>query len=398
MPDGPSEAGNPQSAIPNPQSKEEIRFSADVTEGARIGEHLVKTYKGNVIVAHGGTILHADEATYVQSEKKVLLRGHVSAVDSSSGRSLYADEATYFQVDEKVALGGHVSVEDSLGRITSNRMTYLVPSKELAAQEHVVATYGKQTLKAEQLRTRREGKTIVAEGRVELVDKENRLILTGGRIEYDERAKFGIATGSPKVIRRDASGEGSITITADTMAVHTEENKTVAVGNVHLVKDRLEAFCDSAAYFQQEGKALLRIGPRAVQRTGDPEKNDVLRKNELIGDTIELTLKDDVPVEVAVFGEARATTTTLDASGAETPDKSFLKGRSITMKLKAEKLEEMVVSGNAISHYRTSQGEKKQPAENDATGDRIVLFFDGGSITRVRIEGGVLGTYYFASE
>jgi hypothetical protein len=200
------------------------------------------------------------------------------------------------------------------------------------------------------------------------------------------------------VIRRDESGEGSITITADTMAVHTEENKTVAVGNVHLVKDRLEAFCDSAAYFQKEEKVLLRIGPRAVQRTGDPEKGDVLRINELIGDTIELTLKDDVPVEVAVFDDAQATTTTLDSSGAETPDTSFLKGRTITMKLEAEKLEEMAVSGNAISWYRTSEGENREPAENKATGDRIVLFFDGGTIARVLIEGGVQGTYYFASE
>lgn len=393
-----SETENPQSAIGDPQSKEEIRFSADVTTGSRIGEHLVKTYKGNVIVAHGETILHADEATFVQSEKKVLLRGNVSAADSSTGRVLYADEATYFQADKKVALLGRVSVEDSLSRITADRMTYLVPSRELSALDEVVATYGRQTLKARRLRTQWDEKAIVAEGRVEFADEENRLTLTCGRIEYDDRTQFGRATRSPKVIRRDASGEGSIAITADTMMVHTEENKTVAVGNVHLVKDRLEAFCDSAAYFQKEGKVLLRVSPKAVQRTGDPEKGDVLRINELIGETIELTLKDDVPVEVAVFGEARAITTTLDASGAETPDASFLKGRAIAMKLKAEKLEEMAVSGNAISRYRTSQGENREPAENDATGDRIVLFFDGGTIARVLIEGGVLGTYYFASE
>jgi lipopolysaccharide assembly outer membrane protein LptD (OstA) len=393
-----SETGNPQSAIENPQSKEEIRFSADVTEGSRIGEHLVKTYKGNVTVAHGETILHADEATFVQSEKKVLLRGHVSAADSSTGRCLYADEATYYQSDEKVALWGRVSVEDSLSRITSDRMIYLVSSKELTAQDEVVATYGKQTIKARRLKTRWEEKAIVAEGRVEFVDEENRLTLTCGRIEYDDRAQFGRATRSPRLIRRDESGEGFIAITADTMAVHTEENKTVAVGNVHLVKDRLEAFCDSAAYFQKEEKVLLRVSPRAVQRTGDPEKGAVLRINELTGETIELTLKDDVPVEVAVFGEARATTTSLDSLGAETPDTSFLKGRTITMKLKAEKLEEMAVSGNAVSRYRTSQGENREPAENDATGDRIVLFFDGGTIARVLIEGGVLGTYYFASE
>jgi len=398
LPNESSEIRNPKSAIRNPQSKEEIRFSADLTEASRIGEDIVKTYKGNVTITHGETILHADEATYVQSDKKILLRGHVSAADSSSGRLIYADEATYYQADEKVVLRGHVSVEDSLSKVTSDRMTYLVPIKELAAQDNVVATYGKQTLKAERLRTRWEEKTVVAEGRVEFVDEENRLTLTSGHIEYDDGTKFGIATRSPKVVRRDASGEEPITITADTIAVHTEKGKAVAIGSVHLIKGRLEAFCDSAAYFQKEENVLLRIAPRALQRTGDPEKGDILRTNELTGETIELTLKDDVPTEVAVFGEAQAISTTIDSSGAETPDTSFLKGRIITMKLKEEKLEEMAVSGNAISRYRTSEGENREPAENSATGDRITILFDRGRIARVLIAGGVQGTYYFASE
>jgi len=68
------------------------------------------------------------------------------------------------------------------------------------------------------------------------------------------------------------------------------------------------------------------------------------------------------------------------------------------MKLKEEKLEEMAVSGNAISRYRTSERENRESAENYATGDRITILFDRGRIARVLIEGGVQGRYYFASE
>ncbi|MFH1008156.1 MAG: LptA/OstA family protein [Candidatus Latescibacterota bacterium] len=394
----PSETGNPQSAIHDPKSKEKIRFSADSTEGSRIGGELVKTYRGNVTVAHAGTVLHADEATYVQSEKEVLLRGHVSAADSESGRVLRADEATYYQTHEKVAFSGNVSVADSISMVTSDRMTYLVSSKELTAQKEVVATHGQKTLKAKRLKTRWEEKTVLAEGSVEFTDEENRLTLTCGRLEYDDRAQFGLATGSPKVTRKGRSSEEPIAVSADTLTVQTVEGKAVALGHVHLVKGSLEAFCDSATYFQKEERAVLSMTPRVFQRSGDPEKDEVLRKNALRGNMIQLTLKDDVPSEVTVFGEAEATSTTLDSTGAETSDTSFLKGRILTMKLEAEKLSEMDVSGNAVSTYRTSGEADRQAAENHATGDRIVLFFDGGNLSRVLIEGGVLGTYYFASK
>lgn len=155
--------------------------------------------------------------------------------------------------------------------ITSDEVEYSkVKEKEVVVfTGHVVAVQGTITLKSDQLRLFPNENKVVATGRVWMRDEEQKIILTGGRIEYYHDRRYGIVTGRPRLV----SEKENFTLTSKKIEVFLTEDRFRATGRVKLVRDDMVATCEVLDYFDQEKKAILIGSPQIREKenliTGD---------------------------------------------------------------------------------------------------------------------------------
>ena len=374
--------------------QEPIHFSADSHTGSRQGEEVVVRYTGHVIIVQGSMKLWADEATYYQAAKEAKLFGHVVIQDSLEDRGnirLYADQATYDQATEQAKLVGQVVAQDSTATLSASEMTYWrMEKKALGTGEVSFEDRGSQ-LKADQITYFGEAKRGIAQGHVVLSDSANRVTVSGDYAEYLVEEQSGWVTGAPELIRTEAKGTRITIVTAERMEFYSKQQKSIAKENVHIVRGKLEAFCDEATYFETENRFVLSGKPEATQMT---EKDSVAQyKNEMKGDRIEILFRENDVTEIIVSGTAQGISTRSDDMQSP-PQVSTVNGKTIRMFFIDEELRDILIEGNATSFYHLPPDEETHDqGMNEASGDSIHFFFEDGEVARVRISGGVIGHY-----
>lgn len=173
--------------------------------------------------------------------------------------------------------------------ITSDEVEYSkVRGKEVVVfTGHVVAIQGTTTLKSDQLKLFPDENKAVATGRAWMKDEKQKMILTGGRIEYYHDRRYGMATGKPKLV----SEKENFTLTSKKIEAFLPEDRLRATGRVKLVRDDMVATCKVLDYFDKERKAVL---------TGNPEIRE--KENLATGERITLYIDE---YRVVVENKAR---------------------------------------------------------------------------------------------
>jgi lipopolysaccharide export system protein LptA len=299
-----------------------------------------------------------------------------------------------------------------------------------------------QTLTSDKMDYDKNKKQLIADGHVRFYDAKDRVLLNGDHGTYNMDTRFLVVEGRPHFVFYDTTAHDTLDITGKKMTYNDSLKKATVLDDVTIKKGKLFSHSNSAVYYPDSGRALLRAIPRIAFET-----------DSLSGDSVDLVFTKKVLQKVKVNGNSHAMYHDFgapkDASGGEPKGASkgatqgaskvasdttltHLFGDSLCMFLSdsgkmdslwavgnvkskyfplskpyqtneaygkymvvyfktKSQVERVKVWGNARSIYNVE--EKEGRGINEASGDSIMVGFANGKATHVTLSGSVRGFY-----
>jgi len=290
-----------------------------------------------------------------------------------------------------VNLIGNVSFKHGDLDLKSNRAVWYRTAGQVVFIDRVMIEDPDQVLTADKVTYYKSSRKVVADGNVVLFSKKEEAKITGGHGEYDRIKKLVLFTHSPSLILKPDRGDSTITVTAEFMEYHIDEEKGIAQEEVRITKADMTATCDEATWINREDKIILKGKPEAEKQ------ND-----RLSGEKMQLVIQDDQVKQIEVEGKAKASHLEIIDSVTQDKRESFLAAKKMIFFLEDEELNRVRACGNATSIYypQSTRGveESSSVDKNEASGDTIDLFLSQEQLNQVMIKGGAMGLYTFPKE
>ncbi len=333
-------------------AEERLRGQADLVEIIKINDQFVRKLVGNVQFLQGESRLLCDEATWYESEQKVILERNVVIDDAQ--KVLTADYVVYYEALQREEARGNVKIVDSSLTLTAERVIYFEKDEKA-----------------------------IAENKVKIVDEDRRVTLLGGYAEYFQMNDSILITFNPVFIQQDSLGKEEIRITGQVMELAQNGQVAVVTDSVHITRDSTQASCGLAEFWRETNQIILRNNPRVWQ-------SDL----EITGDSILLAMKDDQIEKAFIINHA------VIFSKSDSIDSQIrwnkLTGKLMTIYFKDNAIDKVIVENQATSWYHLIE-EMHYKGLNKVTGDKISLFVSNNELRRIRIEskpGSSNGVFY----
>jgi len=265
--------------------------------------------------------------------------------------------------------------------IRSDEATWWRNEGKVDFRNKVRVTQKAQVLTCDRLNFTKENNQIDAFGHFYFRDTTERTDLSGDKATYLLEKKVFTLTGSPKLVRYDASTAETLTIVGKKVT-YVDSTKLATVNEkVVITKGKLVSKCDRAQYQTETNIAYLRVKPFV--------NFDI---SELVGDSIDLYFGNETLRSASIFGNAHGIY--IDTSGA-TKDTAFTHvwGDTLFMSLSdTGSLDSLKVHGKAISKYFTAQDKE---SADEARGKAMrIEFGSDGNVSTVKIWGNARSTYH----
>ena len=300
---------------------------------------------------------HADQLETNLDEKNMITNLFGKVWFLHGDLSLKSQQAVWYRSAGQVVLIGQVELEDSTRTLNAERVVYY-----------------QKTEKA------------VATGNVRLLERKDKVLITGQKGEYDREKKYAKFTESPKLVIKPQLADSSLTVTAKKMEYYKDQELGIASDSVTIQKNRLEAKCAKATWFNRKDLIVLSGLPFARQ------END-----EISGDSMLLHLSGNRLERIEVLGRAKATQRLYDSLTSRF-NESFLTSQKVIFRLEQEKVKEVRAINQATSLYIPSFKDTLELTKNETSGDTIQIFIDSSQVKRVLVKGGAQGRYFFIPE
>jgi lipopolysaccharide export system protein LptA len=317
-------------------------------------------------------LVHADSAmSYEQSGRLIReLIGNVAFAQDSA--TMTCDFAREIPAEKKTIFSGNVRMRDGQRWLRADEVTNFEDRKEQRAVGNVVLGDGPSELRARFVTYFQKSKMAVADSNVVLTNSERRLRLTCGHLTYLRETEYTDATIKPVLVEHDSLNQETLRITGERIELFEGGKRAKVSRQVKITRSNTRAECGEAEYFRDTERLELRLDPVAWQ------END-----KLTGKRIDLFLDGQKLIRAHVVDSAEVTSTidTLKVGKRL----NTLSGQQITMLLRDEKVEKVVVEGTATSVYHVIE-EGKEQGKVRVQGDKITLFVDNQVLKRVIIE------------
>lgn len=293
---------------------------------------------------------NSNENRYTNGEFISILKGNV--IFLYDNMTIRSDEATWWRNEGKVDFKDNVRVTQKGQVLTCDRLNFIKNNNQIDALGHFIFS-----------------------------DTTERTQLSGDKATYLLEKKVFTLTGSPKLVRYDASAAETLTIVGKKVTYVDSSKMATVSEKVIITKGKLISKCDRAQYQTETNIAYLRIKPFV--------NFDI---NELVGDSIDLYFGKESLRKASIFGNAHGIY--IDTSG-RTRDTAFTHvwGDSLYMSLSdSGSLDSLKVHGKAISKYFTTK-EKERADEARGKAMRITFGTDG-NVDYVKIWGNARSTYH----
>jgi lipopolysaccharide export system protein LptA len=389
--------------------------------------------KGNVMLTDGKSNLWSEEVDYNVSTKIGTYTQGGTLQDSTT--TLSSNSGVYNMQSKDARFTNEVYVTDPQYNIESDDMGYNTNTKLVTFFNRSVITSGSSVLhttcgtydskneiarfncrssvineehyvEADNLDHNRKTGIGNATGNVIAIDTSHHTTLYGGRVDYNEKRKTTLASIKP--VLKQMNGKDSLFIRADTFysaPIPRPEDtvkiiKTVGKGkkkkqvviipadttevdsnrlryfigyhHVLLFADSMQGRCDSISYSQQDSIIRMIYDPIAWSR-----------KSQITGDTI-LLYTDSGGLKKA-FVPNNATVVSLSAT-----EKAGLydqvQGKTLTALIKDNAVDHMIVQPNAETIYYTKDDDGAYIGVNEATSNRMRIYFKDQQISRILFE------------
>ena len=354
--------------------------NADSLVGRVLEGEEVRELIGNVKIRQENVRIACRRALQFLERGIVYLEGDVVMQDDSV--TINAPRAVYHRDERRAEALDSVRLNDGRSVLTAGYGEYFMASEVARFHTNVVVVDSTSIIHADSLRYDRQQRFAVGRGNVLIESPADRLMIFGGRLDHQMGEGFSRMTLRPMLVQVDTAADGVV----DTLQVQSRIMESYrdslrrleAVDSVRMVRGELASVAARAVFYTEGDSILLR---------GDP----VLwyEQTQITGDSINVYLLsrrlDRLRVTGSAFAISRgdqALADRFDQLSADTLELAFGEGQ----------IRQITAERRATSVYHLVE-DSVANGLNKASGDRIVLDFQDGRVTEIRIHGGIEGVY-----
>ena len=414
-----------------PADTVDILFAESVEKTVK-DELPVQILKGSVRLMQDSTLLNADLVTRFLTQDEILLEGNVLIIQEND--SIFADNvrydtelkigyatgnvrlsdgevevlspsATHFVDEKRTLFDQDVQLIDSLTVLTSNGGEYFSEPKRAEFFGDVALEEDNTYLRSDSVTYFRETEVSLGYGnvfieRIEMQDQDtststSRTFIFGDYVFNDNQRGYSSVEGNAFLFQVQVDSLGSL---RDSLFIESNRleaiqldslDRLIAVDSVSIWQRNFSAIADSAVYDR------VRIWGEVEQVEVFYEENRLFEdpvawynEYQLSGDSLLATAYDE-SID-SLFTSQNAFVAFFDTT---TQKINQLKGESLVGIFAQDSLENLTIGPQAEAIYY-QQPEEDQLGAIKASGDRIVLDFDGNELSNINVYAGIEAEYY----
>ncbi|HET9886687.1 MAG TPA: hypothetical protein VFR10_04175, partial [bacterium] len=225
------------------------------------GTHIF-SFEHDVVITHGDLIATSDAARYLEAVGRALLSGNV--VMQQQETTARGPSAIYERISRVARFPEGIVVERPTGTAVANEGVWERDRDIFELRGDAAAADTAATVEGQSLTYDATADIFYARGDAKVVDRGNGLEVRGGLLEYDRKQGFAHATRSPEAEFTDVGQEKPVHVLAETLNYDPRNDVAVAIKNVRILRDSVEANADSATFFRKDNRAVLVGAPKMI--------------------------------------------------------------------------------------------------------------------------------------
>jgi lipopolysaccharide export system protein LptA len=318
---------------------------------------------GNVVVKQDSMTIKTPTGFYYGNERRAESSAGVQLDDKKV--ILTADSGEYYFNDDKAIFRSRVTLYDTASTLTSRELTYYKNEDRAVAIGSVEIIQKDNIIDADTLEHFRDSRITYANSNVRIKNRSNNVQIFGDHLIDYAKQFHTIVDKNPLLVQVDTTrsrlpdslivGTDSIETKLDTLIIKSElmeayrdtVNTFEAKDSVRIWRNDFASLNDYSVYFKNENKII-------TYRRNENSMKPVLwdEETQLSGDSIIIFLKDNEIQALEVVKTA------------------------------------FVLSPNENYHNRFNQ----------ISGDKLIMYFDSGAVSRVDVKGNVYNVYYMYTD
>ncbi len=340
--------------------------------------------KNDVQFKKGNIKIFSDEAYHYKDEKYLTLNGNVTIIDSNT--TIKCDFVKYYTETDKIESPSEININYRNKELNSDRVSADLENEIYYANGNVVIKDSVLIIKSDSAIYYNKKEITDLYNNASIIDTVEHSEFFGDFIKYYMQKDEFINYLNPEFIKRDSANKEILRIKAKKISGNIENKYFTAIKNVNILKDSLEAKCDSLFFSDSLEIASL---------NGNPEVTH--EENIVSGKKIDITFHNSKTDEVIVKDNAimRSKKQGFLVNNKDTliENTSTLTGRKLILKFKNKNnLDWLKVEGMASSYYHVYEDSVYQGI-NKTSGDTVKMFFDGDSLTDIFVINGAEGKF-----
>jgi lipopolysaccharide export system protein LptA len=318
---------------------------------------------GNVVVKQDSMTIETPRGFYYGDERRAESSSGVKLDDKKV--ILTADSGEYFFNEDKAVFRSRVTLFDTASTLTSGKLTYYKNEDRAKATRHVEIIQEDNIIDADTLQHFRKTRVTFATSNVRIENRKNNVQIFGEHLVDYAQDYFTVIDRNPLFIQVDTT----VTRLPDSLVVG-EDSMQVKLDTLIIKSESMESWRDTINVF--EARDSVRIW-----RSNFASLNDyaVYRKDEDKIITYRNTEKDMRPV---LWNE-----------------QTQLTGDSIIIFLKDNQIQALEVVKNG---FVLSPNDIYQDRYNQISGNKLIMYFAGSSVSRVEVNGNIYNVYFMYTE
>ena len=293
-----------------------------------------------------------------------------SVVGYSDKYTIDSEDLRYNTKTEVINFKGPTTIRDSVNTLYAEDGWYNTQSGEADLNLHPMVYNETQSIKAKQISYNKEDGDGYAEGNVHIEDYENRTIIQGNKVVYNDEKETAIATDSAVFISYNETD--SLFLHADTLKSIPDtidgENLVMAYYGVRFFRNDVQGVCDSLMYFTKDSLVQLHRNPVIWSE-----------QHQLSADYIEMVQHSNAP------NEMHLTKNSFIISKQDSGRFDQIKGKDMLGYIINGKLNHIDVDGNGQTLYY-ARDEEAVIGLNRAESSNISIRFKEGKIHTIAFQ------------
>lgn len=352
--------------------------------------------EGGITLKDRDNVLTATEGDYDVNSQIAIFHQNVRIRQGET--IITSNDLTYFRATQTSIAKGNVLVKSDTGTLRADQVTHARALGEMTAVGSVVLNSDSLDMTSDWLYNSERQNIMFARGKVIVIAKNSGTIISGDTLARFGEKQYMHVPRDPLLRIADSSVSiDTLTlarvVTYDTTFVRAKEmeifqgdsSRFIATDSVRMMR---------ATFSAVGGKMLYDRSTELIHLyTGDRQRM-WYDSTEIVGDSIAIQLRNNRVQRAYAFSRA-FTTSPIEYPTTNPNDERMhqLQGESMTLRVEADTVKDMLVSNNALSIYFLAN-QNKLDGVNRASGDSIRLDFAGRTVQRVVVISGTEGEYW----